>query len=348
MRRPIGTSGEVATLVGAELVGPGDVTLVTIDTLELATEGTLTFLREKHHLPRWAACAGAAVIVTRELVSLDADGALTDGRPVLIVDDADLAMITLLETLDEPPVTKPGIDPTASIDPDADVAPDARVGPHTRVGAGAKVGTGVVIDSGVVVGDDAVIGDGSVLHSNVVIYPRCEIGRGTTIHAGAVIGADGFGYRPSADGRSLVKVPHIGHVKIGDGVEIGANATIDRGKFGATSIGDGTKIDNLVMIGHNCQIGRCCVICGCAGISGSVVIGDGVTVAGGVGIADNLTIGDGATIGGQAGVMGHIPPGATVLGSPARDARRFMRNAAVFDRLDELMKKIKPLLKDAT
>jgi len=163
-----------------------------------------------------------------------------------------------------------------------------------------------------------------------------------------VIGADGFGYRPSVDGRSLVKIPHIGNVVIGDGVEIGANSTIDRGKFGSTRIGDGTKIDNLVMIGHNCEIGRSCILCAFVGLSGSVVLGDGVTLAGAAGVADNCQIGDGATLGGGAGVIGNVPPGVTWTGMPARDARKYMRNIAALDRLPEILKKLKPLLRDVT
>ena len=152
------------------------------------------------------------------------------------------------------------------------------------------------------------------------------------------IGADGFGYRPALDGKSLVKIPQIGTVNIGREVEIGAGSCIDRGKFSATTIGDGTKIDNLVQIAHNCTIGRSCVIAGLVGISGSVTIGDGVMIGGNVGIADHITIGDGAKLGAKAGVMRDVAPGAFIVGAPARDTKKAMREWAALAKLPDLIK----------
>lgn len=348
MSGALGTTGEVAARIGAELVGASDVDLTSVDTLDDAREGAVTFLRDEKYLPGWSASAASAVIVSRNLYEKHACEAFADGRPALVADDADRALIRLLESIESKKSPATGIHKLAYVAPSARIAESASVGPYAQVGEHTTVGEGAFIGASAVIGDSCVIGDGATIREHVVMYDRSVIGTGTTLHAGVVIGADGFGYRPSENGRALIKVPHIGWVEIGADVEIGANTTIDRGKFGATRVGDGTKIDNLVMIGHNCRIGRSCVICGAVGISGSVTMGDGVTIAGGAGIADNVVIGDGATVGAQSGVIGDVEPGATILGAPARDARKFMRNAAIFDRLDETFKKIRPLLRDTT
>lgn len=348
MTAPIGTTGEIAERIGAELRGSPEVELLRLDTVDRAGRGALTFLRDDRHLTGWSSSGASSAIVSRALYDEYAAESFGDGRPILVAEDADLALVTLLESLDIPRSEPAGVHELACVHETASIASSAAVGAHAHIGEESVIGEGAVIGANAVIGRSVRIGDGCTIRENAVIYDRTVIGDGSTIHGGAVIGADGFGYRPGSDGRTLVKVPHIGHVEIGRDVEIGANTTIDRGKFGATVVGDGTKIDNLVMIGHNCRIGRCCVICGNVGLSGSVTVGDGVTIAGGAGIADNLKIGDGSTIGAQSGVIGDVPPGSTYLGAPARDARRFMRNAAAFDRLDELFRKIKPLLKDVT
>jgi UDP-3-O-[3-hydroxymyristoyl] glucosamine N-acyltransferase len=211
---------------------------------------------------------------------------------------------------------------------------------------------GVRLRAGVRIGRDVRVGEGSDLHPNVVVEERCVIGRGVIIHAGAVIGADGFGYRPSEDGRSVVKIPHIGWVEVHDGVEIGACTTIDRGKFGPTVVGVGTKIDNQVQIGHNCRIGRACIICGAVGIAGSVEVEDGVTIGGGAGIRDNIRIGAGAKLAAGVGLMHDVPPGETWLGAPARRFDDAMRDfAAARDlsvTLRDIRKRIKSLERNAS
>ncbi|MCK4821889.1 UDP-3-O-(3-hydroxymyristoyl)glucosamine N-acyltransferase, partial [bacterium] len=174
-----------------------------------------------------------------------------------------------------------------------------------------------------------------------VLRERCQIGNKCIIHPNVTIGADGFGYRPADDGKSLVKIPQIGTVIVGDDVEIGAGSCIDRGKFSATSIGNGTKIDNLVQIGHNCRIGRSCVIAGMTGVSGSVTIGDGVIIGGGVGIKDHVTIGNGARIGGKSGVISDVAPGQTVIGFPAGEYKKTLRQWAALKKLPDLYKLVK-------
>lgn len=181
--------------------------------------------------------------------------------------------------------------------------------------------------------DDVVIGAKCEIRSGTRIEERCEIGSFCILHNNVSIGSDGFGYRPSEDGRGIVKIPHIGNVKIGHQVEIGASSCIDRGKFSSTRIGDGTKIDNLVQIGHNCVIGRACLIAGCCGISGSVTLGDGVVMAGQVAVKDHVTIGNGVTIGGKSGVINDIPDGKTVLGFPAIEAKDTLKQWAFIRRM---------------
>jgi UDP-3-O-[3-hydroxymyristoyl] glucosamine N-acyltransferase len=189
--------------------------------------------------------------------------------------------------------------------------------------------------------EDAGIGPGCVLFPGVVVYHHCELGSGVIVNANTVIGADGFGYRPAPDGSGLVKIPQIGTVKIGNDVEIGAGACIDRGKFSATVIGDGTKIDNLCHIAHNCRIGKGCVLAAQVGLSGSVVVGDGVAIGGQVGVADHFTVGDGAQLAAQAGVISDVPAGATWFGTPAHDLRATLREAVALRRLPDLIKTLK-------
>ncbi len=173
----------------------------------------------------------------------------------------------------------------------------------------------------------------STLHPHVSVLDRCIIGNDCVLHAGVAIGADGFGYRPSPDGRGLLKIPHIGNVVIGDHVEIGANSCVDRAKFGSTTVGNGTKIDNLVQIAHGCRVGRSCIICGQTGMAGSVIVGDGVIIGGGVGVADNVEIGSGARIAALSGVTGNVPAGQTWMGAPAAPAGEWRRTYAAMRRM---------------
>jgi len=185
----------------------------------------------------------------------------------------------------------------------------------------------------VTVGADVTIGAESELRSGVVVEDRCVIGARVRLHPNCVIGSDGFGYRPSKDGRSLVKIPHAGHVEVGDDAEIGAGTTIDRGKFGATTVGAGTKIDNLVQVAHNCRIGQHNLLCAQVGVAGSCVTGDHVIAAGQAGIADHLTIGARTIIGAQAGIASDVPEGQVIMGTPSRPAMEWKRIMLTLDKL---------------
>ena len=229
------------------------------------------------------------------------------------------------------------------------VDPTAEIGEGASIGAGCYIGPGVVIGANtrlypnVTILDDSSIGSGSIIWSGTVVRERCRIGHNCILHLNVSIGADGFGYRPSPDGRGLVKVPQIGTVTLGDGVEIGAGSCIDRGKFSTTYLGDGTKIDNLVQIAHNCRLGRSCVMAGQSGLAGSITLGDGVIMGGGSRIKDHCTVGSGAKLGGNATALADVEPGATILGTPAQEYRQTIKQWAALKQLPDLLKRIKKL-----
>jgi UDP-3-O-[3-hydroxymyristoyl] glucosamine N-acyltransferase len=339
------TTGAIATALGAQLAGRDDLPINSLDPLDRAGPQSLTFIRSAEYAGRWAGCHAAAALVSR---GIEVAGHDPGTRALLVVDDADMALVRLLELAAEQSVASrpaPGVHASAVVDAAASVAPGAHIGPGCVVEAGAAIGEGAVLVAQVFVGRGARIGAGVTLHPGVRVLERCELGDGTIVHAGSVIGADGFGYRPAPDGSGLVKIPHIGTVRIGRDVEIGACSCVDRGKLGATTIGDGTKIDNLVQIAHNCQIGRSVIICGQSGLSGSVTVGDGAVLAGGVSVADNLTIGAGARLGGRAGVMHNVPAGEAWLGAPAQNIREETQNMVVQRRLARTVRELRAAIR---
>jgi UDP-3-O-[3-hydroxymyristoyl] glucosamine N-acyltransferase len=333
------TTGSIAQAVQGRLVGRGDLAIADLAGLEQAGAETLTFIRDRGFANQWRTSKAAAALVSEGIV---VDGHDEGARALVFVKDADLAMVRVLSMFErKPEVPAAGVHPTAHVDPSAKIAATARVGPFCVVGARAVVGEGSVLLSRVSLGADVVVGPGSMLHPGVVVYDRCTIGAQSILHANVCIGADGFGYRPDPQGRGLIKIPHIGTVQIGNGVEIGACACVDRGKFGATVIGDGTKIDNLVQIGHNAQVGRCVILCGQAGLAGSVTLGDGVIVGGHAGIADGLTVGAGARIGAKSGVMCDVPAGQVWTGTPAAPHKDQMRTWSAVKKLPEVLRELK-------
>ncbi|MDB4775743.1 UDP-3-O-(3-hydroxymyristoyl)glucosamine N-acyltransferase [bacterium] len=340
------TADGIALLVEGEVEGDGDAIASGIEAIDHAGEGDLTFIGDARHARFWATSSASIAMATR---GIDLGDWAADGRAVIRVKDADQAMIQVLELVEaaaadivERPVA--GIDPDARVDPTATIDDDVAIGPFAVIGARCKIGSGSVVESGVRIYADATIGSGVHLHAGVVIRERCVIGDRCILHGGVVIGSDGFGYRPDPSGKGLRKVPHLGHVDIGADVEIGANSCIDRGKFGPTIIGAGSKIDNLCQIGHNVKIGRCVLISGLTGIAGSTSVGDGTLIGGGVGLSDHLRIGAGCQIAGRSGVMNDIPDGETWAGMPAKEARIAMKEQAVIRRLPEWSKRLKELL----
>jgi UDP-3-O-[3-hydroxymyristoyl] glucosamine N-acyltransferase len=231
-------------------------------------------------------------------------------------------MAELLEMfLPEPVVFEPAIHPSAVIHQSAKTGVGCKIGAGCYIGKDVVIGDHTLIYPNVTVMDNVCIGAHTAIWSGSVIRERSVIGSYCILHPNVSIGADGFGFTPAPDGKGLMKIPHIGNVIIGNGVEIGANSCVDRGKFSSTIVGDGCKIDNLVQIGHNCIMGRCCIMAGASGLAGSVTLGDGVVIGGGACISDHVTLGNGVQVGGQSGVINDFPDGAKVLGYPAIDSR---------------------------
>lgn len=326
----------ISQAVGGKLTGNPDVQITGVEAISEATENQLTFIGQKKYIRLWAHSGASAAIVNERL-----DVEPGQGRAVVHVADADLALAQVLGLFaPQPARCEAGIHPSAVIDESATIGNGAAIGAGCYIGPGVVIGTGTTLYPNVTVLDDTRIGDNTVVWSGTVIRDRCRIGSHCIIHPNVTIGADGFGYRPSPDGRGLVKIPQIGTVEIGDGVEIGSGSCVDRGKFSATTIGDGTKIDNLVQIGHNCKLGRCCVMAGQCGLAGSVTLGDGVMMGGRSLVKDHVTVGAGARIGGSAGVVSDVAPGKTVLGLPADDHRLTLRIWAAQKQLPDLIRQL--------
>jgi UDP-3-O-[3-hydroxymyristoyl] glucosamine N-acyltransferase len=331
---PVYTTQQITDRTQGQLIGRGDLLIRGVDQLDTAGPEHLTFIRDPHHLPRWEKSRALAA-----LVWMNAPPHPGSDRAFIRVPDPDLAIAVALEMF-APPAAKPphGVHPTAHVHPSATIGQHVAIGPGCTIGPNAKIGDHCTLHAQVSVYELATLGDRCELHSGVVIRERCVLGKHVIIHSNAVIGSDGFGYRPDPHGRGLVKIPQIGHVHIGDDVEIGAATCIDRGKFAATTIGDGTKIDNLCQIAHNCRIGRCCILAGQVGLAGSVTLGDGAIIGGQVGIAEHINIGAGARIAARSGVMHDAPPGATWYGSPAMDSKVAWREIAALRKLPGLIK----------
>jgi UDP-3-O-[3-hydroxymyristoyl] glucosamine N-acyltransferase len=325
--------GEVARLVGGELAGDPALVVRGLAPLEQARPGDLSFVTG----PRYQAAAEQS----QASAFLVPPGLELPGRTVIRVAEPGLAIAGLLRLFHPESTPAPGVHPTAVLADSARVAADATVLAYAVVGPDSVVESRAVLHPHVVLGPRCRVGQGSVLHAHVVLREDVEVGRGVVVHAGAVLGADGFGY--VFDGTSHRKIPQVGRVVIEDDVEIGANVTIDRATMGATVVGRGTKIDNLVQIGHNTVIGADTIVVAQTGISGSCRIGSRVVLAGQVGLADHVTVGDGAQIGAQAGVHRDVPAGAQVLGSPAIPVSEARRSMVALPRLPELLRTVRAL-----
>lgn len=330
---------QICERVSGQLEGPGELEIERLEQIELAAPGHLTFIGSAEYAAKWPASRASAAFVQENLEIHPGEG-----RAFIRVPNADLAMATALEMFAPPSVAPPaGVDARAVVDPSAEIGADVAIGALCYVGPGVRIGAGTVLQPNVTILAEARIGAGCVLWPGVVIRERCELGDGCELHPNVSIGADGFGYRPAPDGLSLVKIPQIGIVRLGRNVEIGAGTCIDRAKFVETVVGDGTKIDNLCQIAHNCRVGRSVVMAAMVGVGGSVTIGDGVLIGGGSIIKDHVTIGAGARLGGHSGVMHDIPPGETWSGSPAQNASATFREFAAIRRLPELFREINSL-----
>jgi UDP-3-O-[3-hydroxymyristoyl] glucosamine N-acyltransferase len=305
--------------------------------LERATEHDLTFLATARHAAALAASRAGVVLVSPELA--ESPGAV---RARVIVADPQGALVGLLPRFARASEPRAGVHPTAVVERGARIGSRVSLGPYAVVGEGATLGDDVVLGAQCVVGAGVSVGDGSRLFPHVTLYPGTELGKRVTVHSGARIGSDGFGYLDR--GGRHEKIPHVGRCVIGDDVEIGANVAIDRGSVGDTTVGAGTKIDNLVHIAHNCHVGRNCLFAAQVALAGSVIVEDGVAIGGQAGVADHHTIGAGARVAGQAGVFGDVPAGQTWSGYPARPHREALRAQATLFRLAPLLKRLEQLL----
>jgi UDP-3-O-[3-hydroxymyristoyl] glucosamine N-acyltransferase len=331
------TLAEVARIAEGELEGAdGARTVRGVAPLDEAQPHHLSFVAEARYHPYIQASQAGALLVAR-----GARVELPAGMAAIRVDDPRQALARILPALYPEAAPAPGVHPTAVIGDGAEIADGASVGAYAVVGAGTRVGERARIGAHVVVGAGCEVGADAVLHPHVTLYDGVRVGQRSIVHSGARLGSDGFGFVP--EGRGLKKVPQVGGCVIGDDVEIGANTTIDRGSIGDTVIGRGTKIDNLVQIGHNCRIGQSVIIVSQVGISGSTRVGDGAVLGGQAGVQGHIEIGAGAKVGGQAGVTASVAPGVTVSGYPARPHREAMRiQAAVFG-LPRLVERLKAL-----
>ncbi|HEX3890056.1 MAG TPA: UDP-3-O-(3-hydroxymyristoyl)glucosamine N-acyltransferase [Verrucomicrobiae bacterium] len=329
------TTAEIAKLVGGEVVGDGNAALKNFAPAESAQTGDLTFAENEDYFARAEQSAATAII---------ADKKFSSSKKILIhVSNARVAFAKAMALFFPEQKFAAGIHATAVIAKSAQVDSSAHIGPHCTVGERVKIGARSVLQAGNFVGDDSSLGDGVNLFPGVTIYPRGQIGNRVRIHANSVVGSDGYGY--VQDGGIHRKVPQIGNVVIGDDVEIGAGVTIDRGALGATVIGKGTKIDNLVHIAHNVEIGEHCLLCGQVGIAGSTKVGDYVVMGGQVGIASHLKIGSHVTIASKSGVMHDIPDGEKWLGAPAQPDKQAKRVLIAIQHLPELLKRVAKLEK---
>jgi UDP-3-O-[3-hydroxymyristoyl] glucosamine N-acyltransferase len=329
------TARELASAVGAQLEGDGTIELMGVAAPERASSSDLIFVDAAKHVDRAAASAARCVVVPENIS--------VPGKTLLRAREARVAFAKAAALLREPSIIASGVHPTAVIAPLAKIAPSASIGPYAVIGEDAHIGDNTQIGAHSVIGTGCWIGMDCRIHPRVTLYSNIRVGNRVEIHSGAVLGADGFGYA-YGEGRHW-KFPQTGIIEVADDVEIGANATIDRGSLNDTRIAEGVKLDNLVHVGHNVQIGAHTVVAAQTGISGSSVLGHHVIVGGQVGIADHCTLEDGVVAGAQAGIPTGktIRGGQTVWGTPARPLDKFKEQYAWFARLPELAARIKKL-----
>ena len=330
-------AADLAKVCAAKLEGDANLEITNVATLEKAQRADVVFVTSNEYLPQLEKSRAGAAIMKGGM-------AAPQGMTVLRAEDPDLAFSKAINALRGPALRPPpGISEHAVVGKRPPIGEGATIGPYCVLGDGVRLGKNVLLHPHVVLGDEVEIGDDTVIYPHVTILERCKIGKKCTLHPGVVIGADGFGFH--FVGGKFEKAPQRGIVQLEDEVEVGANTTIDRARFDVTLVKRGSKIDNLVQIAHNCQIGQNVIIAGQCGLSGSVTLKDYVMLAGGVGIADHITIGMGTKVGAGSGIMKDVAPGKTVVGFPADDGRQYMKREAAVRRLPDTMEKIREMEK---
>ena len=329
----------IAQQVGGIIEGDGSVTVSTFSKIEEAGPGSINFLANPKYT-HFIYSTGASIILVRKDFIAEHPVKAT----LIKVDDPYATLSDLLTMVAKFMFVMPtGVEQPCHIADGIEVDSDSYIGAFAYIGQGAHLGKAVKIFPQTYIGRNVEIGDGSIIYPGVKIYDGCRIGARCIIHSGVVIGADGFGFAPAADGYH--KIPQIGIVEIADDVEIGANTTVDRATMGATRVGRGTKLDNLIQVAHNAEIGESTVIAAQAGIAGSTKLGSRCMIGGQVGFAGHITVGDNVSIGAQSGIPNNVADGSRVMGYPAVPARDFMRQSAYIKRLGELFERVNRLEK---
>jgi UDP-3-O-[3-hydroxymyristoyl] glucosamine N-acyltransferase len=327
---------ELADWLGAPFEGDGEKELEGAATLEAAGASHLAFVGSRKAARQAESCAAGCLIVPLEYPD-------PAGRTVIRVPEPRMAFARAVSRLHPAPAVTPGVDPTAVIAADAEIGPGVAIGAMATVGAGSRIGAGSSLGAGCSIGRRVTLGEACTLHANVVIYDDVDVGSRVVLHSGCVIGADGFGF--VLEGDRYYKFPQIGRVSIGDDVEIGANSCVDRAALGVTWIGEGTKLDNMVHVAHNCRIGRHVVVAAQTGFSGGVVVEDYAVIGGQVGIGDKARIESRAVLGSGCGVLTSkiVRSGQVVWGTPARPLKEYLEMLANQSRLPEMRKELAEL-----
>jgi len=324
------SANDIAGLLGGEVEGDGSVKVNNVSKIDQGVPGTLAFLANPAYTKYIYTTKASVVLVNRDFKP-------ENELPCTLirVDDAYASIAKLLNYYEQSKPKKVGIEQPSYISESASVGEQAYIGAFAYVGEKATVGNNVKIYPNVYIGDGATIGDDTILYAGVKIYAGCKVGKGCILHAGVVVGSDGFGFAPTADG-SYDKIAQVGNVEIKDDVEIGANTTIDCATMGSTVINEGVKIDNLVQIAHNVEVGKNTVIVAQVGVAGSAKIGENCMIGGQVGIAGHIRIGNNVKIGAQSGISNNVKDNSSLWGTPAFGYRDFMKSYAVFKNLPQL------------
>jgi UDP-3-O-[3-hydroxymyristoyl] glucosamine N-acyltransferase len=336
---------QIAALLGGEIIGNADAMVSDIAPIEQAQPHQLSFVTDEKYMPLLATTKAGVILVTKSLLANSQQPTANSQSTVITVENARGAMGQLLSLVSKalnPP--KQGIEQPSFIAEGVTVPEDAYVGAFAYIGRNVRLGKGVQIYPNVYIGDDVTIGDNTVLYAGVKVYARCVIGNDCILHAGVVIGADGFGFEPDAQGVNR-KIPQMGNVIIEDDVELGANTTVDRAMMGSTIVHRNAKIDNLVMIAHNVEIGESTILCSQVGIAGSTKVGKHCLLVGQVGVAGHIEIADNCIFGAKAGVPNSVRKPGMYIGSPAIDAAIFRRAAVGFKQLPDILKRLSELEK---